>query len=127
MNKFKLFPRSQGSNRSCEFEVKCGEAGLLSAFNLPCGYSVCINKIEGDKCSCEHFEKQYCELGNPSGINDETCEGVIAMPGKYVAVLCYPQGSEPDTIDTEWAVYVNVCAAHQNLQTLAMAASLESN
>lgn len=125
---FKIFPRRDQSNRSCEFTVGCGEAGLMTGFNIPCDYAICVNKLEGDKCSCEHFEKEYCQLGERAGLNDESCEAVIAMPGRYVAVLCYTGcEEEPPELESDWSVYVNVCKAHQNLQTMAMAASLESN
>lgn len=121
--KQRLFPNRTGSNRSCTFEVKCGEVAMLTGF-FPCeAMQMCINKIEEDKCRCIYHEKEHCQLGDPAGIDNDTCEGIIVMPGKYVAILqTDPCADLPD--DDEWGLYVEVCPALHNLQTLAQVASV---
>ena len=126
-SKFKLFPRrSSTTNRSMTFNVGCNELATLSAYGLPDNVSVCINQIHGDPCNCDYFEKEYCQLGRQAGVNDCECESIIAMPGKYVGVLCYTGCEEEADFGDEWAVYVNVCEAHTNFQTLLMAAAVEA-
>lgn len=128
-NGFKIFPRRDCSNRSCLFTVGCGEAALLTGFDLPKGAKVCINKVQQDCCKGEHLEKEHCEFGRQAGMTGENCSGVVNMPGTYVAVLCVDrcECDEPVVLPKKgWGVYVNVCEAHQNLQTMAQTAALGS-
>lgn len=119
MSKFKLFPRKDCAARSCEFTINAGEAALLSAFDIPCGYCVSVNKVEGNRCRCEHFEKEHCQLGYSTGVDECVTESAIVMPGKYVAILTYAGCPEEEDVDRDWAVYVQVGNMHDNLQTLS--------
>lgn len=126
MSKIKLFPNQKGSNRSCYFTVGCGEAALLTGF-FPCeGISMCINKVSRDKCNCEHLEKQYCQIGRRAGLNSSCCEGSVVMPGEYVAMLTLPECVDLPN-DDEWGIFVEVCKALPNIQTLSAAAAASNS
>jgi len=111
----RLFPRPCGSLRSRAIEVKDGNYGLITGYGLDEGVCLRVSLVHVDECNCVHQEQPYCLGGKQIGLDCESTQAVLPMPGCYVIDICLEECAE---LADDFEVFIDVGGDLQHLQVI---------